>query len=148
MRERKIHRKKILLLGGSAQQITAIETARKLGYYTVLCDFLPDNPGQFHADKFYLISTTDKEAVLEVARNEKVDGVLAYASDPAAPASAYVAEKMGLPGNPYESVKILVIRTALENSFQKTDFMGRRHTGIQIPGKPWPIKENGGIRLL
>ena len=38
--------KKILLLGGSAQQVVAIETAKKLGYYTVLCDFLPDNPGQ------------------------------------------------------------------------------------------------------
>ena len=33
---------KILLLGGSAQQIIAIETAKKLGYYTVLCDYLPD----------------------------------------------------------------------------------------------------------
>lgn len=99
--------KKILLLGGSAQQIIAIETAKNLGYYTVLCDFLIDNPGQYHADKFYLVSTTDKEAVLAVAQNERVDGVLAYASDPAAPTAAYVAEMMGLPGNPYESVEIL-----------------------------------------
>lgn len=99
--------KKILLLGGSAQQIVAIETAKRLGYETVLCDFLSDNPGQHHADHFYLVSTTDKEAVLEVARREHVDGVLAYASDPAAPTAAYVAEKLGLPGNPYASVDIL-----------------------------------------
>lgn len=99
--------KKILLLGGSAQQIIAIETAKRLGYYTVLCDFLTDNPGQYAADKFYLVSTTDKEAVLEVARKENVDGVLAYASDPAVPTAAYVAEKMELPGSPYESVEIL-----------------------------------------
>lgn len=99
--------KKILLLGGSAQQIVAIETAKRLGYYTVLCDYLTDNPGQYHADKFYLVSTTDKNAVLEVAKNEKVDGVLAYASDPAAPTAAYVAEKLGLSGSPYDSVEIL-----------------------------------------
>ena len=43
-------KKKILLLGGSAQQIIAIETAKRLGYTTVLCDFLEDNPGQYHAD--------------------------------------------------------------------------------------------------
>ena len=67
--------KKILLLGGSAQQIVAIKTAQKHGFYTVLCDFLPDNPGQDEADKFYLVSTTDKEAVLKVASDEKVDGV-------------------------------------------------------------------------
>lgn len=99
--------KKILLLGGSAQQIVAIETAKKLGYYTVLCDYLTDNPGQFHADKFYLTSTTDKKAVLKVAEEENVDGVLAYASDPAAPTAAFVAEKMGLPTNPYKSVATL-----------------------------------------
>lgn len=99
--------KKLLLLGGSAQQIVAIETAKKLGYHTVLCDYLSDNPGQYHADKFYLVSTTDKEAVLEVAKKENIDGILAYASDPAAPTAAYVAEKMGLPGNPYDSVEIL-----------------------------------------
>lgn len=100
-------KKKILLLGGSAQQVIVIETAKKMGYYTVLCDFLPDNPGQYVADKFYLVSTTDKEAVLDVAKKENVNGVLAYASDPAAPTVAYVAEKLGLPGNPYRSVDIL-----------------------------------------
>lgn len=100
-------RKKLLLLGGSAQQVIAIKTAQRMGYDTVLCDFLSDNPGQYTADKFYLVSTTDREAVLAVAQNEQIDGVLAYASDPAAPTAAYVAEKMGLPGNPYESVEIL-----------------------------------------
>ncbi len=99
--------KKILLLGGSAQQVIAIETAKRLGYYTVLCDYLPDNPGQNHADKFYMVSTTEKEEVLKIAMNECVDGVLAYASDPAAPTAAYVAEKMGLPTSPYASVEIL-----------------------------------------
>ena len=97
--------KKILLLGGSAQQVVAIETAKRLGYYTVLCDYLPDNPGQYHADVFHQVSTTDKEAVLKVAVNEKIDGILAYASDPAAPTAAYVAEKLGLPGNPYHTVE-------------------------------------------
>lgn len=99
--------KKILLLGGSAQQVIAIKTAKNLGYYTVLCDFLKNNPGQYEADKFYLVSTTDKEAVLKVAVKEMVDGVLAFASDPAAPTAAYVADKLGLPSNPYESVEIL-----------------------------------------
>ena len=100
-------KKKLMLLGGSAQQIIAIETARRLGYATVLCDFLPDNPGQHHADTFYLVSTTDKEAILEVARKEQIDGILAYASDPAAPTAAYVAQKLGLPGSPYRSVELL-----------------------------------------
>lgn len=99
--------KRLLLLGGSAQQVIAIKTAKELGYYTILCDYLTDNPGQYEADKFYLTSTTDMDAVLKVAEDEKINGVIAYASDPAAPTAAYVAEKLGLPTNPYKSVDIL-----------------------------------------
>lgn len=114
--------KKILLLGGSAQQIAAIETAKRLGYYTILCDYLTDNPGQYHADKFFLISTTDKEAVLEVARHEHISGILAYASDPAVPTAAYVAEQMGLPGNPYESIEILCNKDQFRTFLEQNDF--------------------------
>lgn len=114
--------KKILLLGGSAQQVTAIKTARRLGYYTVLCDFLTDNPGQYEADKFYLVSTTDKEAVLKVAQEENVDGVLAYASDPAAPTAAYVAEKIGLPTNPYCAVETLCNKDLFRDFLRKNGF--------------------------
>ena len=114
--------KKLLLLGGSAQQVVAIRTAKRLGYETVLCDYLPDNPGQYEADRFYSVSTTDRDAVLEVARKEQVNGVLAYASDPAAPTAAYVAEKLGLPGNPYESVEILCNKDKFRKFLRENDF--------------------------
>ena len=64
--------KKILLLGGSAQQVIAIKTAKELGYYTVLCDYLSDNPGQFVADKYYNASTTDVEAVYQIAKTNRL----------------------------------------------------------------------------
>ena len=118
--------KKILLLGGSLQQIKAIETAKKLGLFTVLCDYLEDNPGQYHADKFYQISTTDKEAVLDVARTEKIDCIIAYASDPAAPTAAYVAEQMHLPGNPYRSVEILCDKEKFRNFQRENGFFAPR----------------------
>ena len=102
--------KKILLLGGSAQQVVAIKSAKKLGLYTVLCDYLSDNPGQYVADKYYNASTTDVEAVFEIARLEQVDGILAYASDPAALPAAIVAERLGLPSNPSTSVEVLGLK--------------------------------------
>lgn len=102
--------KTILLLGGSAQQVVAIKTAKELGYYTVLCDYLPDNPGQYVADKYYNVSTTDVEAVCRIAKDEEVDGIIAYASDPAALPAAIVAERLGLPTNPAKSVEILGLK--------------------------------------
>lgn len=99
--------KKVLLLGGSHFQVPSIKTAKKLGYYTITCDYLPHNPGHKYADAYVNVSTTDKEAVLELAQKLKIDGIVCYASDPAAPTAAYVAERMGLPASPYKSVEIL-----------------------------------------
>lgn len=107
--------KRIMFLGGSNQQIPAIKYAKEKGYYTILCDYLKDNPGQYIVDEFYCISTTDKDKVLEVARNTGIDGIVAYASDPAALTAAYVGEALDLPSNPYESVLIL----SKKNLFRK-----------------------------
>ena len=71
-------KKSILLLGGSRHQVPAIECAKRLGYRTVLCDYLPDNPGQYVADVFYQESTTDRELMLDIARREHIDGVLSF----------------------------------------------------------------------
>lgn len=114
--------KKILLLGGSAQQVIAIKTAKRLGYYTVLCDYLPDNPGQFVADKYYNVSTTDVEAVYKVAKEEAVNGILAYASDPAALPASIVAERLGLPTNPSKSVSILGVKHNFRKFLAEHDF--------------------------
>ena len=95
------------MLGGSIYQTYAIKEAVKLGYYVITCDYLPGNPGHQFAHEYHNVSTTDKEAVLALARDLKVDGVVAYASDPAAPTAAYVCEKLGLPTSPFKSVEIL-----------------------------------------
>lgn len=99
--------KSILMLGGSRQQVVAIEKAKALGFRTVLCDYLPDNPGQYAADVFYQESTTNRERMLEIAREENVSGVLAYSSDPASPTAGYVAESMGLPTNPLKAIETM-----------------------------------------
>lgn len=123
--------KKLLLLGGSSQQVIAIETAKRLGLYTILCDYLPDNPGQYHADKFYQESTTDKERILQIAQEEKIDYVIAYASDPAAPTAAFVAEKMVLPTNPYKAVETLCNKDLFREFLAAHDFNTPRAVGFK-----------------
>ncbi|MDE5963440.1 MAG: ATP-grasp domain-containing protein [Alistipes sp.] len=95
------------MLGGSLYQVYAIKEAVRLGYHVITCDYLPSNPGHKYAHEYYNVSTTDKNAVLELAERLQVDGIVAYASDPAAPTAAYVCEKLGLPTSPYASVEIL-----------------------------------------
>lgn len=115
-------KKKILMLGGSAQQVPAIQAAKDMGYYTVLIDYLPDNPGQHFADKWYQESTTDVETVYRIAKEEEVSGILPYASDPAALPAAIVAEHLGLPTNPAKSVGILGVKHTFRKFLQDNGF--------------------------
>lgn len=115
-------RKTILMLGGSMQQVPAIEKAKELGYRTVLIDYLPDNPGQHVADRWYQDSTTDIEAVCRIAKEEGVSGILPYASDPAALPAAIVCDRLGLPTNPAKSVEILGIKHEFRKFLRENGF--------------------------
>ena len=126
--------KKLLFLGGSDIQVPGIEFAKSLGYYIITCDYLPDNPGHKISDKYYDISTTDLEGILKIARKENIDGITAYASDPAALTASYVSEKMGLRGVPFESAKILSNKDDFrvfmeENGFRHPNF--KKVTSVQ-----------------
>jgi carbamoylphosphate synthase large subunit len=114
--------KRVLFLGGAPTQLPPIKYALEQGYYVITVDYLPENPGHKLANKYYDVSTTDADAVLEVAKKEKIDGIVAYASDPAAPTAAYVAEKLRLPGNPYESVEILARKDLFREFLAKHNF--------------------------
>lgn len=114
--------KRILMLGGSTSQICAIKAAQNMGHYVIICDYLPDNPGQYVADEFYQVSTTDKDAVLALAKKLDLDGVVCYASDPAAPTAAYVCEKLGFPTNPYDSVMVLSNKDTFREYLKKHNF--------------------------
>lgn len=100
--------KKILMLGGLRYLLPVIQSAKRLGYYVITCDYLPDNIAHKHSNEYHNISILDKEAVLELAKKLQVDGVMSFAVDPGVLTAAYVAEKLGLPScGPYESIKIL-----------------------------------------
>ena len=128
-----MEKSKLLLLGGSEAQLIAIKKAKELGYYTIVCDYLADNPGQFIADAFYLISTTDKDAVLSVAQKERVDGIVAYSSDPAAPTAAYVANAMGLQGMNYNVVRQFCEKQMFRKFLIEHDFNVPQSVEVKIP---------------
>ena len=128
--------KRLLLLGGSAQQCVAIDKAREMGLYTVLCDYLPDNPGQHLAHRFYQESTTDVEAVCRIAQEEQVDGILAYASDPAALPAAIACERLGLPTNPSQSVATLGVKHLFRQFLADHGFPCPRHLSFPADTTP------------
>lgn len=118
--------KKILVLGGAANQVPLIESAKQEGLHVVLCDWTTTNPGIALADRHYQVSTMDREAVLNVASREHVDGVVTN-SEPAAANAAYVTETLGLPGNPLTAIELLTSKFAFRELQDRLGLYAPRH---------------------
>ena len=100
--------KKLMLLGGIRYLLPAIEAAHKHGCHVITVDYLPDNIAHKYSDEYHNVSIIDKDAVLKLAQELQIDGILSYAVDPGVVTAAYVAEQMGLPFTcSYESACIL-----------------------------------------
>lgn len=100
--------KRLMLLGGIRYLLPVIKAAHDQGYYVITADYLPDNIAHKYSDEYVNVSIIDKEAVLKVAQEKHIDGIMSFGVDPGVIAAAYVQNQMGLPSfGPFESVVIL-----------------------------------------
>lgn len=100
--------KKLMLLGGIRYLLPVIKAAHEQGYYVITADYLPNNIAHKYSDEFVNVSIIDKEAVLRVAREKQIDGIMSFGVDPGVVSASYVQTQMGLPSfGPFESVEIL-----------------------------------------
>lgn len=140
--------KKIMLLGGLRYLLPVIESAHKLGYYVITCDYLPDNIAHKYSDEYHNVSIIDKEAVLSLAKELHIDGIMSFAVDPGVVTAAYVQEQMGLPAfGPYESVCILQNKDRFRNFLTQYGFNVPKAKGFASIEEamaekywyPWPV---------
>lgn len=115
-------RETLLILGASRYQLPAIETARRLGLRVVTADNVPANPGHALADLACEVDTTDREAILALARRERVAGVLASCTDVAVPTAALVSRELGLSGPPLEAAEICCDKAAFRAWMRREGF--------------------------
>ena len=111
--------KKIMILGAGTYQVPLIQTARRMGLYTIVVSIPGDYQGFALADKIYELDTRDKERILEAARAEQIDGICTSGTDVAVSTIGYVCEKMGLSGIPQEAAAILTDKALMKEAILK-----------------------------
>jgi biotin carboxylase len=124
-----MEQKKLMLLGGIRYLLPVIETAHKLGVYVITADYLPNNIAHKYSDKYVNVSILDREAVLKVAQEEKIDGIMSFGVDPGVVTAAYVAEKMGLAYPPLKSCEILQNKDKFRDFLASNGFNCPFHKG-------------------
>lgn len=89
--------KKLLVIGGIKTECDIVKRAKELGAYVIVVDYDPNAPAKEFADKMVLVSATDVNAIIEVCKNEKVDGVITGFVDILLEPYQKVCQKLGFP---------------------------------------------------
>ena len=139
---------KLMLLGGIRYLLPVIDAAHKLGAYVITADYLPNNIAHKYSDEYANVSIIDRDAVLKVAQEKRIDGIMSFACDPGVVTAAYVAEKMGLPFQcSYHAARILQDKGIFREFLTLHGFNcphARRYTDKDAPLKDidfytWPV---------
>lgn len=114
--------KKALLLCASHNDLGTIRALRELGYYIVVTGSIENQPGEHLCDKYIKADYSDKELILQIAKEEKIDAVVQCCNDFGVYTATYVAEQLGLPG--YDSMETTLL---LHNKDKFKQFAKEHH---------------------
>ncbi len=89
---------KVLILCASHNDLGLIKALKKLNYYVIGTGNKDNLPGEKMLDKWIKADYSDKELILQISLEEKIDRICACCNDFGVYTAAYVAEKLGLPG--------------------------------------------------
>lgn len=115
--------KTLAIIGASYLQLPVVQRAKEMGIRTICFAWAEGAVCKDAADTFYPISIVEKEQILEICKQEQIDGICTIASDTAAPTVAYVAEQMGLVGNSYESALRANDKYLMRNAFMEAGIL-------------------------
>jgi biotin carboxylase len=132
-------RKRLIILGAGVMQGPAIRLAKEMDLETVVVDGDPRAPWVSLADRFEHIDLKDKEGVEALGRRLAarggLSGIMTAGTDFSATV-AWVAERLGLPGIPYEAALNASDKERMRSCFQKAGVPSPDFTILRAPPEP------------
>lgn len=96
----------IMILGANTLQLPLIIKANELGYQTLVVSPVTSEPGHKVATFSEECDVVDEERILDIAKKYNICGIITDQTDLPVRTVAYVANKLGLPGNDYEVARL------------------------------------------
>lgn len=135
--------KKLLILGAGIYQIPLIKTAKEMGVYTIVTSIPGNYPGFSVADKVYYENTIDYDAILDVARKEKIDGIVTTGTDVAIPTLGKVCDDLGLKGLSFEAANLSSNKRLMKKAYEEHNVRTARFREIAVNDLDYVDKLNG-----
>lgn len=110
--------KKIMILGAGVYQFPLVEKAAQICDVILVAPVI-EEAFKRCAKRCYYMDLREKEKILEIARKEKIDGIITDQTDIPVRTVAYVAGEMGLPGNSYEVACLFTDKGLMRKKMEK-----------------------------
>ncbi len=122
--------KKLMIMGAGIYQVPLIKTARRMGIYTIAVSIPGNYPGFAIADEICHINTVDYEAVLKVAREKQIDGIVTAGTDVAVITIGKVCDELGLKGISFKSAQVAVDKMLMKRCYEENGVRTARYRKV------------------
>ncbi len=133
------------MLGAGVYQVPGILKVQEQYIEVISCSYRADDLGMALANHAENVDIADKEAVLCVAKDYRVDAIMTMCSDVGVPALGYVSDHLGLPGISQQTAlmcsnKYLMKQAFINNGVDTPSFVRAESTeqavkfADQVPG--------------
>ena len=111
--------KRLLVLAAGILQVPVIKKAKEKGYYVIVVDGDSNAIGLQYADKAICANITDEEIMLEIAREQHVDGVIHPCSEVSMNVMGRINDELGLAGITKEQAIRATNKHLMREAFEK-----------------------------
>lgn len=111
--------KKLMIMGAGIYQVPLIKKAKEMGIYTIVVSIPGNYPGFALADQVCYENTVDYERVLEIAKSERIDGIVTAGTDVAVITIGKVCDELGLTGLSFEAAAIASNKLLMKKKYEE-----------------------------
>jgi len=149
--------KKLAIIGASYLQLPIVKKANEMNIETHCFAWEKGAVCKDFSRFFYPFSILDKDHILDICREKKIDGIVSLASDVAVPTISYIAEKMGLIANAYEDMLVATNKFKMRQRFFEYGVPSPRYMlddgdiddkNLQYPLIVKPVDRSGSLGVM
>ena len=121
---------KLLLIGASIGQVPLLQRAKSKGIHVTVATIPGKYPCVEMADDVIFKDIYDRDGIVEEARKRGITAVTSDQNDLMNPTVAYVAEKLGLPGNKFDTVMSFCNKNQFRDNCEKVGVPVPKHIAV------------------
>ncbi|SEH64659.1 Biotin carboxylase [Ruminococcus flavefaciens] len=123
-------KEKLLIIGASIGQVPLLEKAKARGIHVTVATIPGKYPCISMADDVIYLDIYDRDGIVKEANKRCITAVISDQNDLMNPTVAYVAEKLGIPGNRFDTVETYCNKNFFRNACDQVGVPSPKHIAV------------------